>query len=148
MGYPSHEIAVVPQCLSVFPGVAGDLMIILFRVGPQVEVVAVVHGSERCRHGYDQHPVLDQVEIMDDLGAQKTYRVGERGEVKAGVQLLGDCRPADDVASFPHPGAEAGLSQVSGVDQPVVAPADHNCVIARRSCHFWISRCDAVLRSG
>ena len=50
---------------------------------------------------------------------------------KPGTQLLGDRRAADQVAPLEDQGAQARLGQVAGVDQAVVAAADHDRVVRR-----------------
>ena len=48
---------------------------------------------------------------------------------KPGMQLLGDRRTADQVALLEHQRAQTRLGEVAGVDQPVVAAADHDGVV-------------------
>jgi hypothetical protein len=77
--------------------------------------------------------VPDQVEVLDDVGPQQAQRVRERREVEARVQLLGDGRTTDEVASLDDERLEARLGQVRAVDQAVVSGTDDDRVVVPRS---------------
>ena len=110
---------------------ADHLHVLLFVVAEQ-QVVAVAGRVEVARHHQRHEPVLDQVELVDDLGPQQAQRVGERGEREPGPQLLGDGRAADERALLEDERPQAGLGQVRRVGQAVVAAADDDRVVRRR----------------
>src|SRR5262249_17647231 len=65
--------------------------------------------------------------------------VRAREELEPRVDLLGDGRPAHDVATLQDEDLLAGLGQVGGVHQPVVTRSDDDGVVAFHQ---------ALLRSG
>ena len=70
---PVHRVGVVRR-------VAGDLLDVLVAVLPEQQVVAVLHRGERRRHEDRHEPVLDQLELLDDVRPEQAQRVRERGE--------------------------------------------------------------------
>jgi hypothetical protein len=111
--------------------VPADLLHVLAVVVPEQQVVAVAGRVERRGHHQRHEPVLDQVELLDDLRSQQAQGVGERREREARHQLLGDRRAADEVALLEDERAQPGLRQVAGVDEPVVPCADDDRVVGR-----------------
>ena len=85
------------------------------------QVVAVLHRTERARHQDRHEAVLDQLEVLDDVGPEQAERVRERREPEARSELLGDRRAADEVPPLEHERSQPGLGQVGAVGQAVVS---------------------------
>ena len=117
-------VAVLVVGVGVALGVAGDLLDVLVAVLPHHEAVAVLHRAERGRHQQRHEAVLDEVELVHDVGPQQAERVRERRELEARAQLLGDRRPAHQVTPLEDQRAQPRLGEVGAVDQPVVPAAD------------------------
>lgn len=66
--------------------------------------------------------------IPNNGRAEETLEVAAAGELKAGNELLGDGRSANNVALLENGNGEAAPSQISGGRQTVVAAANHQCV--------------------
>ena len=64
-------------------------------------------------------------------GAQHRQHIGAGRGAEAGRELLGDAGAADERTSLQHQRLEAGLGQVEGGDQAVVAAADDDGVLRR-----------------
>ncbi len=122
-------VAVLVVGVGVALGVARDLLDVLVAVLPHHEAVAVLHRAERGRHQQRHEAVLDEVELVHDVGPQQAQGVRERRELEAGAELLGDRRPADEVAPLEDQRAQARLGEVGPVDQPVVPAADDDRVV-------------------
>jgi hypothetical protein len=120
----AHAVEVVVVALvgvGVARGVPPDLLQVLGVVVAEQEVVAVARRVERRRHHQRQEAVPHQVELVDDLGAQQAQRVGERREREARRHLLGDGGAADEVVLLQDQRPQAGLPEVGGVGEAVVA---------------------------
>ena len=128
---PVEVVVVAVVGVGVVRRVPPDLLDVLAVVVAEQQVVAVTGRVERRRHHQRQEPVLDQVELVDDLRPEQAQRVGERRELEPGHQLLGDRRAADEVALLEDQGAQPRLGEVAGVDQAVVAAADDDRVVRR-----------------
>ena len=90
------EVAVVALVgVRVARRVPADLLDVGLVVVAEQQVVAVAGRVERRRHHQRQEAVLHQVELVDDLRPQQAQRVGERRELEARHQLLGDRGAAD-----------------------------------------------------
>ena len=114
--------------VGVVAAVAGDLLLVRAVVLAQQQVVAVLHRGERRRHQERVEPVLDEVELLDDLGPEQRQGVREGREPEAGPQLLGDRRAADERPPLEHQRLEPGPGEVRAVGQAVVAGADDDRV--------------------
>jgi hypothetical protein len=77
----------------------------------------------------DFEAVARQVEIADDLWPQQRDHVGAHRELETGKDFLGDGSAAQHVAAFEYENFFAGLGKVGGVDEAIVASADHDCVV-------------------
>ena len=75
-----------------------------------------------------------QFKVLNDLRAQDAHHVGEHRILESGEKLFGNGRPADNLPLFKHQHFEAGARQIGRVDQPVVAGADHDDIVA--ACHL------------
>ena len=126
---PVEVVVVALVGVGVARRVPADLLEVLLVVVAEEQVVAVAGRVERRRHHQRQEAVLDQVELVDDLGAQQAQRVGERRELEARHQLLGDRRAADAVVLLQDQRAQPGLREVRRVGEPVVAAADDDRVV-------------------
>ena len=93
------------------------------------QVVAVRHRRERAVERQHLETVARQVELADDLRAKQGHDVGADRDVKSGKDFLGDRRAAQHVPALEHEHAPARACQIRGVHQPVVAAADHDCVV-------------------
>ena len=87
---PLDVVLVAVHRVGVVRRVPHDLLDVLVAVLAEQQVVAVLHRRERRRHQDRHEAVLDQVELLDDVRPQQAQRVGERREVEARVELLGD----------------------------------------------------------
>ena len=97
------------------------LHVLLFVVAEQ-QVVAVAGRVEVARHHQRHEPVLDEVELVDDLRPQQAQRVGERGEREPGPQLLGDGRAADERALLEHQVRRPDLARYAALVRPLWPP--------------------------
>ena len=126
---PLHVVLVAVHRVGVVRRVPHDLLDVLVAVLAEQQVVAVLHRRERRRHQDRHEAVLDELELLDDVGPQQAQRVRERREVEARDELLGDRRAADEVAPLEDQRLQAGLGEVGAVDQAVVAAADDDRVV-------------------
>ena len=115
--------------VGVVRAVAGDLLLVLGVILAHQQVVAVLLRAERRRHQDRHEAVLDQLEVLDDVGPEQAERIRERREPEARPQLLGDRRATDEVAALEDERAQPGLGQVGAVGQAVVAAADDDRVV-------------------
>ena len=113
----------------VVPAVAGDRLLVLGVVLAHQQVVAVLHRAEGGRHQDRHEAVLDEVEVLDDVGPEQAERVREGGEPEARPELLGDRRAADEVAPLEDERPQPGLGEVGAVGQAVVAATDDDRVV-------------------
>ena len=74
--------------------------------------------------------MLRQLQLPDDLRAQQAHDVGQDAERVAGDDLVARRGAAQDVALLEDQRLPAGLRQVGGGRQAVVAPADDHRVVA------------------
>jgi hypothetical protein len=118
---------------------ARQLAAALVGIGPRTQVVAVVEGRDRALERKDLEPVSRQVEIADDLGAEQAHHVGKDRELEAGEDFLGDRGAADDRALLENQHFAARAREVRGGDQPVVAAADDDGVVAGGAHAFFRS---------
>ena len=72
-----------------------------------------------------------QVEIGDDFGIEQRHRVGGDGISEAGMEFLGDGGAAQDMPAFEYRDLQAGPGEIGGADEPVMAAADDDDVLAR-----------------
>ncbi len=146
--------------------VAGDLADVLAPVLAEEEIVAVLHRGESRRHQEWHEAVLRQLEVVDDVRPEEAQGVRKGREPEARPELLGDGRPADDVAPLEDERPQAGLGEVGPVDEAVVTTADDDRVVAsvarrgrlrsgrlrrfrlRRGRRGRLRHVQAVLRSG
>src|SRR5262245_8694551 len=70
-----------------------------------------------------------QIEFANDFRPQQGNDVGTNREFESRKNLFSDCRPAEHVAALKHEHALTGAREISGVNQPVVATADHDTVV-------------------
>ena len=129
---PAHHVEVVAVLrvgVGVVPAVAGDLLEVLAVVLGQPQVVAVLHGGERRRHGQRHEAVPGELQVVDDLRPEEREGVRERGEPEAGAELLRDGGAADEVAPLQDQRPQAGLREIGAVDEAVVATADDDGVV-------------------
>ncbi len=118
---------VVGQPLGV---AAGELRHLLRRAsGADSQVVAVVQGEEVGQAPFDHlQAMARKVHVGDHLWIQQGDRVAGRGIAEAGVELLGDRRPADDAAPLQHSHLQSRPRQIEGADQAVVPAPDDDDV--------------------
>ena len=105
-------------------------------------MLSIRKGHEiRGRLRIDREAIVRETQIRDNLRPQKAARIGRDRHAKAGMDLLGDCRPADGMIAFQHQHAFSGSPQIAGGDQPIVPSTDDHRIIAfRHSC----SSCAAI----
>ena len=124
-----HRLAVLVVRFGVDLRMTGDLPARLGVVVHAPQVVAVRHRRERAVERQDLQAVSRQVELADDLRPQQRHDVGADRVLEAGEDLLGDRGAAEHVPALDHEHLAARPRQIRGVDQPVVAPADHDHVV-------------------
>jgi hypothetical protein len=73
--------------------------------------------------------VAFQLEVIDDLGLERAWRIGDGREI-ARHEFQRRRRTAQPRIAFDHQGAEAGAAKIGRRDQAVVATADDNGVEA------------------
>ena len=93
------------------------------------EIIAAGHGRERAVEREDFQAVARKIEFANDFGAKKRDNVRTFGEKKTGEDFFGDSGAAQNVAAFEDDNLLAGLREVCGVDQAVVATADDDNVV-------------------
>ena len=93
------------------------------------EVVAAGHGREGAVERQDFEAVAREVEVADDFRAQQRDDVGADRELEAREDLFGDGGAAEHVTALEHENFFARLGEVGGVDEAVVASADHDDVV-------------------
>ena len=71
-----------------------------------------------------------EVQLADDLGPQQRDDVGADGELEAGEHFLGDRCAAEHVTPLEDEDLASRAGEVGGVDESVVAAADHDGVVA------------------
>src|SRR5712691_4720000 len=125
-----YRAIVVWQARSIARRKSGQLPL---RVGDrrsQPERAAVGQRQEiRERTLDDPQPVIGELEFANDLRIEKAHRIGGRGVAKAGCELLGDRRTADDGAALEHPYPETGAGEIAAADEAVVAAADDDYIV-------------------
>ncbi len=96
------------------------------------EIVAVEHRRERAVERKNFEAMARKVEFANDFRAKKRNNVGALGEKEAGDDFFGDGGAAKNVAAFQRENFLARFGEIRGVDQAVVAAADHDYVIVLR----------------
>jgi len=109
----------------VAANVADGLSVIVYAP----EIIAAGHGRERAVEREDFQAVARKIEFANDFGAKKRDDVRTFGEKKTGEDFFGDSGAAQNVAAFEDDNLLAGLGEVCGVDQAVVATADDDNVV-------------------
>ena len=74
--------------------------------------------------------MLDQAQVVDDLGVQQADRVARGGVAEAGVEFLGDGGAAEYRTAFEYAHPEAAFGEVTGAGEAVVAAADDDHIEA------------------
>src|SRR5213082_2365223 len=108
---------------------ARDLAPRLVRVRPAGEVVAVVERRHRALEREDLETVRREIELANDLGAQKTDDVREDGELEAGKDLLGHGGAAHQWSSLQDDRLLAASREICRGDESVVPAADDDGVV-------------------
>ena len=129
-----HRLAEFVVGFGVELGVARDLAMRLAMVVHAPEIIAVRHGRERAVERKNFQAMARQIEVANDLRPQQRNYVGADRELEAGKDFFGDGRAAEHMAALEHQNFLAGAREISGVDQAVVAAADHDYVVF--SCHM------------
>src|SRR5262245_65343702 len=101
-----------------------DLAARLVRVGPAREVIAVVERCHRALERQDLKSMSREVQFANDLRTQETHDVREDRELESGIDLLGDRGAADQRTPLEDERLLAGLREIRGSDEAVVAAAD------------------------
>ena len=79
--------------------------------------------------GRISRPWRGKIEVANDFRPQQRDDVGADREFEAGENFFGAGRAAEHMAAFEHQNFLSGARQVGGVDQAVVAAADHDYVV-------------------
>ena len=154
-GHLDHELAVFLVGLGVGRRPAAELADRPAVVVDPPEVVAAALGRarrpaerrERPVERQDVEAVARQLELADDLGPEQRDDVREDREPEAREELLGDRGAAEDVALLEDERLQPGPGQVGGADEPVVAAADDDRVVALGQAEFLLisgSRCHST----
>ena len=118
---------------------ARDLATCHRRVRPAAQRIAVGQRREGGLERDDFETVLWQLEFSYNMRAQQTDDVGEDGKPETRIQLLADRRAAEDMTTLEHQHGLAGLCQVGGGGETVVAAPDDDRIPDFRhriSCAF------------
>ena len=126
-----HRFAEFVVGFGVDPGVAGDFAMRLAVVVHAPQVIAAGHGRERAVEGKNLQAVAGKIEVANNFRPQQRHHVGADRELESGHNFFGAGGAAEHVAAFEHQNFLAGLCQVGGVDQAVVASADDDHVVFR-----------------
>ncbi len=126
-----HRLAVLVVCLGVDLRMTRNLAARLRVIVDPPQVVAARHGREGPIERKDLESVPRQVELPDDLRAEKRDDVRADGELESREHFLGDCGTTDHVTPLEDQHLPAGASQVGRIDEPIVAAADDDDVVVR-----------------
>ena len=149
-GYPEafrkaiEELEEGCVALDVLLREAPDLLRHPFGLAPRDEGPTVREGEHqrRVRSG-EREPEALELEVADDLGLERTGRVGDRGPI-AGKVLVLRAGPAHDVALLEHQHVDSGPGEVGRAGQTVVPAADHHDFVSvhagKGSLHSPFSR--------
>ena len=128
----AHDVARVAVVgLGVALRVAGELAAVGVVVAVDREVAAVAGQHRAALVGEDLQAVLRQLEVAHDLGAQQRRDVGAVRVGEARVERARDRGAADPVVLLDDERLQAGLGEIAGGDEAVVAGADDDGVVAR-----------------
>ena len=112
-----------------------QLGVIARRIAPaDVDPVAVQRMHQGRVGAHEGETVTLELEIVDDLGFERARRVGD-GRRIAGHELDGRRRAAQAGAAFEDQGPEAGATEIGGGDEPVMAAAHDDGLVAA-GAHF------------
>ena len=114
---------------------ARDLAVRLTVIIYPPEIIAAGHRGERPVEGKDFQAVTGQIEVADNFRAQQRHHVGTDRKLEPWKDFFGDRRASEHVASFENKNFFPGTGQVGGVDQAVMASADHDDVVFRIIWH-------------
>ena len=124
-----HGFAEFVVGFGVYAGVAGDLAVSLAVVVHAPEIIAAGHGGERAVERKNFEAVAREIEVADDFRPQQRDYVRADGKFEAGKNFFGAGGAAENVAAFEHQNFLSGAGEVGGVDEAVVAAADHDYVV-------------------
>ncbi len=108
---------------------AGNLAVGLAVVVHPPQVIAVGHGREGAVERQDFQAMAGKIEIADNLRPQQRDHVGAHRELESGEDFFGDGGPAEHVPALQHQHFLSGARQIGGVDEAVVASADHDHIV-------------------
>src|SRR5580700_513498 len=95
------------------------------------QVVAVRHRRERAVERQDFKSMSRKIQVANDLRSQQGDYVRAHRELEAGKNFFGTGRSAEHITAFEDENLLARASQIGGIDQTVVAAANHNHIVFR-----------------
>ena len=110
------------------------------------EQVAAVEVGQKILHAPldDAQPVLMQREVADDFRVEQPDGIGRDRVAESRMEFLRDRRAAHDRPALHHLHLEAGLAEIGGAGQPVVAGADDDGVIVLHHAAHVSRACRAM----
>jgi hypothetical protein len=122
--------------------VAIDLAPREIRIAPRAEIVAIGKRRHGAFERQDMQSMSRQLEVADDLRAQQAHDVGKHREGETRKDLLAHRGATENRATLEHEHLASGAREVGGIDEAVVATADHDRIPVLRAGHV------AFLRGG
>ncbi len=108
----------------------GDFLLHRLLVRPQEEVTPIGEGGEGGRGAWEYFEAeLLQTQLLDNLWAKQGGHVGAGGHLETGEDLLGYGSATHHVAPLQDHNLQAGLRQIRGRHQAVVAATDDDSII-------------------
>ena len=103
----------------------GDLLDVERAIRAEQEMSAVLERSERSRSARKQlEAMIFQSQVMNDLRSKQAIYVGRPRELVTGNDLFGYRAAAYDGTTFEHQDFLAGVGQVGGCEESIVAGAE------------------------
>ena len=129
-GGPHPEVDPFEVGVGIRAGDAGYFLGDLGVLVPDSHGSSVGEGVDALRVDWEDFEAVGfEVEVLHNLALEEEGGVGVAGKAVAGEYLVGEGCAAEDVAAFQGEDSEAGLGQVGGGGEPVVARADDDYVI-------------------
>ena len=107
----------------------GDLAARLRMIVHAPEVISIWHRRECAVEWKNFQTVTREIEFANDLGTEKGNYIRADRKLEAGKDFFRYSGAAKHVTTFEHEHFFARARQISGVDQTIVAAANHDDVV-------------------
>ena len=129
-----HQLAVRLVGLCVDHGMARDLAARPGVIAAAEKMITIRQRRECAVEGDDFEIVIRQLKLADHLWTEQADHVRAHRVLKTGVNLLGYCGTANQMAALQNKDSLAGFRQVCGAGEAVVAGADDDRVVICHGC--------------